>query len=104
MSVLVVVAIVKAKPLLHNELEAILRGLLVPTLAEPGCLRYEMNVSDDGFTFVFTEQWASKDHWERHMQTPYLEHLKANMDRLVNGFELYPLVPVDPSAPVHRAS
>lgn len=95
MSVLIVVAVIRAKPEHRQELHDLLRGLVRPTLAEEGCIRYEMNVSEDGLTFVFTEQWASRPAWERHMETPHLERFKASMDRLVADFELFTLTPVD---------
>ncbi len=95
MDVLVVVAVIGAKPEHRQELEGLLGGLVAPTLAEEGCIRYEMNVSEDGLTFVFTEQWASRPAWERHMGTTHLERFKASMDRLVAGFELFTLKPAD---------
>lgn len=89
--ILVVIAIVKAKPEKADELHQLLADLVAPTRAEDGCIRYEMNVSDDRLTYVFTEQWASKPLWEAHMETPHLEGFKAVMDDLVDGFELHTL-------------
>lgn len=98
--VLVVIAIIKAKPEKADELHQILADLVAPTLTEEGCIRYEMNVSDDRLTYVFTEQWASRPLWDVHMETPGLLNLKARLDELTEDFELHTLSldPVNPTS------
>lgn len=95
---LVVIAIVKAKPEKVDELHKLLADLVAPTLTEEGCIRYEMNVSEDGLTFVFTEQWTTTPLWEAHMETPHLLNLKARMDELTDDFALHTLK-LDPANP-----
>lgn len=97
--VLVVIAIIKGKPEKVDELHQILADLVAPTLTEDGCIRYEMNVSDDRLTYVFTEQWATKQFWDAHMETPHLLNLKARLDELADDFELHTLSldPVNPA-------
>jgi quinol monooxygenase YgiN len=89
MSMLVVVASVKAKPGKGDALRPILKSLLAPTLAEAGCMRYEMNEAEDGQSWMFVEQWESKALWDRHMETPHLARFKAVADELVGHFELF---------------
>lgn len=89
MSSLVVIAIVKAKPGQAGALRVVLQSLLAPTLAEEGCLRYEMNESEDGLSWIFVERWASKALWEEHMQAAHLARFKALAEELVDHFELF---------------
>ncbi|MCO4095329.1 MAG: antibiotic biosynthesis monooxygenase [Acidovorax sp.] len=89
MSMLIVIAVVKAKPEKVGSLRPVLRALLAPTLAEEGCVRYEMNEIEGGGVWVFTEQWESKALWEQHMSSKHLEGFKAVADEMVASFELY---------------
>ena len=48
------------------------RKLIAPTLAEEGCINYDLYRStEDRGTFMFYENWASRPHWERHMESPH---------------------------------
>lgn len=69
MSILVIIGSAQAKPGRADEVRPVLKSLLLPTLAEEGCLRYEMNESEDGQSWVFTEWWESRELWDRHMQS-----------------------------------
>lgn len=93
--ILVVIAIVKAKPAKADVLHKLLADLVAPTRIEEGCIRYEMNVSEDRLTYVFTEQWATRSLWDAHMKTPHLENFKGRMDELVEDFQLHTLA-LDP--------
>ncbi|MBZ0139423.1 MAG: antibiotic biosynthesis monooxygenase [Pseudorhodoplanes sp.] len=73
MSTLVIIGSAKAKPGMADELRPILKALLLPTLAEEGCLRYEMNESIDGQSWVFTELWESRELWDKHMSSPQVK-------------------------------
>ena len=59
MSTLVIIGSAKAKPGKADALRPILKSLLLPTLAEEGCLRYEMNESEDKQSWIFTELWEA---------------------------------------------
>lgn len=76
MSTLVIIGSAKAKAGQAAAFREVLQSLLLPTLAEEGCLRYEMNESDDGQSWVFTELWESRALWDRHMQSPQLARYK----------------------------
>ena len=98
MSPLVVVAFLKSKPGKAGALRDLLASLIVPTLAEPGCIRYEMNEGSDGTSWIFTEQWSSEELWNEHMETPHLMRLKAAQDDLVSQFDLFTGAMVPPPA------
>lgn len=95
MSVLSLVAQIKAKPGKEAELRRVLTALVQPTRAEEGCLTYDLHVSNDdpGF-FLFYETWQTVPSWERHMSTPHLEAFKARADELVADWELHQLTKI----------
>jgi len=85
---LVVVASISAISGRALELRPLLKALLSPTLAEPGCLRYEMNESLDGEGWVFTEQWQSEVHWQHHRRSPYMTQFEAAAGNLIAEMRL----------------
>ena len=89
MNLLTVIATITAKPGHETRVREHLQSLLAPTLAETGCLRYELNQSEGGTTWVMSERWSSKDAWTAHMASPHLERFKAVMPESVERFELF---------------
>jgi quinol monooxygenase YgiN len=89
MSTLVIIGSAKAKPGKADEFRSVLKSLLLPTLAEEGCLRYEMNESEDGQSWVFTELWESRALWERHMESPQLARYKAVVEELSEYWTIF---------------
>lgn len=81
-----VVATIKAKDGKEAALREVLEGLLAKTRAEVGCLNYDLHRSvDDPRTFLFHENWESKGHLDRHLETPHLTAFKARFDELLDG-------------------
>ena len=73
--VLTVVAELKAKPGKEEELRRAALALIEPTRQEEGCVQYDLHVhTGDPGRFVFYENWASREHLERHAASA---HLKA---------------------------
>ena len=74
-----VVARIKAKPGMENEVKDFLAELLAPTRAEKGCLQYDLHESqEEKGIFLFYENWASRDALDRHLQS---QHITAAFDR-----------------------
>jgi quinol monooxygenase YgiN len=72
---LTVVAQFKAKPGKETQIRQELLSLLAPSRKDAGCLSYDLHQAPDNpALFLFIENWASKAHLDRHLQTP---HLKA---------------------------
>ena len=70
---LTIVAKVKAKPEKVNRVWKELTHLVVETNKEPGCINYDLHVSEeDNSLFLFYENWRSREDWDKHMQMPYL--------------------------------
>lgn len=86
---LTLVAEIRARPGREAELDALLRGLVPPTLAEEGCLGYALHVAEeDAGHYLFHETWASVAMWERHMASPHLAAFQARSDELVAEWRL----------------
>jgi quinol monooxygenase YgiN len=58
-----------------DELIDALHVLIKPTVAEAGCLRYELNQrKDDPRWITFIEKWKDKKIFDKHCATPYITH------------------------------
>ena len=58
----------------ETELATILSGLVEPTLAEPGCLGYELNASQEApGTFLFYEKFAGQAALEDHVNSTHFQ-------------------------------
>lgn len=93
MSDLNVVALLKAKPGSEQIVQDALATLVEPTLAEDGCLAYELHVSAaDPATFVTIERWRSQDDLDAHMKTPHIASAFAIAgEHLAAAPEIHPL-------------
>lgn len=74
-----VIARITARPEKIDEMRALLAGLVAPTRAEAGCLRYELlhNTADPS-EFTFVEEWRDHAALESHFNTG---HVKAALAR-----------------------
>ncbi len=93
---LTIVAHMTAKPGKEDALAVELAKLIAPTLVEAGCLQYDMHRDlEDPGNFLLFENWATKDQWLAHMESPQLMAYKAVADDLVDVFELYQMEKTD---------
>jgi quinol monooxygenase YgiN len=75
-----IIGTVVAKPEKRDELIRILAAQIAPTRAEPGCVNYDFHCDEsDPNTFVFYENFVSKEALDEHLKKA---HLKPLMDRL----------------------
>ncbi len=85
-SQIALIAKVKAQAGQTEALKAKLTSMIEPTRAEPGCIKYDLHVSnDDEAQFMFYEIWRSKEDLDLHIETPHLQGLLAKMSTLVEG-------------------
>ena len=78
-----IVAKIKAKAGLQDQVKDVLLSLIGPTRSEKGCITYCLHQDcDDDSVFMFYENWASKEALEEHLQTPHLQALVARADEL----------------------
>jgi len=68
------VVALRARPGQEAALEKELRALVGPTLAERGCIAYDLHVSSDQpGLFLLREIWASLKHHQRHWETEHMQ-------------------------------
>ena len=68
-----VVAHIKARPGKEEDLRRVLLTLIEPTRAEEGCVQYDLHVhATDPSRFVFYENWATREHLDRHLSSAHL--------------------------------
>lgn len=96
---LTIVAELRARPGMEDELREALKAIIPPTLAEPGCIRYDMH--EDNLRpghFIFYETWADRDIWDNsHNVAPHIRDFSARRDELCEFFALYEMthIPVE---------
>lgn len=77
---LTIVAHIHAEPAHVDAVKAALVGLIGPTLAETGCMQYDLHQDDeDPSHFMFYENWESRELWQDHMASAHLEAFDAAM-------------------------
>lgn len=73
-------ATVEARPDAIQHVEAALRKMILPTLNEPGCIRYELFGSEQATgTFHLLETYADDDALARHHQSPHFAELLTSL-------------------------
>ncbi len=81
---LIVVAHLTSKPEKVEETRAALEGLIAPTRAEAGCIKYELHLNNaDPTRFCFLEEWTSDAALDEHLATPHLQSLVARVPELL---------------------
>ena len=69
-----------------EEVKAILKEALIPTLQEPGCeALYETERKDDPHKLVFFEIFSSEAAHEFHLEQDYTKRMSASLDGKVSG-------------------
>ncbi len=96
MSDLQVVATIPAKPEAVEAIREALKALVAATLAEEGCLAYDLfeSASAPG-TFVTVERWTDQAALDAHMAQPHVAEAFAAADGALSGeVAIHPLTPV----------
>ncbi|WP_159458432.1 putative quinol monooxygenase [Roseisalinus antarcticus] len=71
------VAKITAVPGKEAELGQMLTRLVTDTRSEEGCLRYDLYQDpDDAGTWIFVENWASYEIWQKHVNGPGFQAFK----------------------------
>ncbi len=89
MNQLTVVAKFKAKSGSETAFYQELLQLIAPTLAETGCLNYDLHRSiEDNALFLFYENWSRRSHWEQHMESEHIKAFQNNTAEMIDNSEL----------------
>lgn len=71
------------KPEHLDEVLGIYRALVAATLAEPGCLGYELlQLRDDACELMLAERWLSQGHLDAHTHTDHFIDAMARLETL----------------------
>ncbi|MFC6633183.1 putative quinol monooxygenase [Microbulbifer taiwanensis] len=82
--VLTLVAFIRAKTGMEEELGRRLRALVAPTREEPGCIDYQLHRSnDDPALWMLYENWRSRRDLDLHFETPYLRDFLGSSKALL---------------------
>jgi quinol monooxygenase YgiN len=81
-----IAARLRARPERRDELVELARGMLLPSRNEEGCLRYDFHVDVfDPLSFLFFEEWISRDAIDAHFETPHFREFRKRIEDLVDG-------------------
>lgn len=95
---IIVFAGFRPKPGDEAEVEAILRGMVVPTRSEAGCRRYDLYRSADGKRFHLFEIYDDEAALDHHRSTGHYKSYRAQIaDLLAEPITVQTVVPVDVS-------
>jgi quinol monooxygenase YgiN len=86
------------KPGRETQVESILRGMVVNTRQEPGCLRYDLlnTQLNERDVFVLFEKYQDQAALEAHRATPhYKDYRRDIMDHLSEPIEVSLLTNLD---------
>ncbi|HCM42832.1 MAG TPA: putative quinol monooxygenase [Candidatus Omnitrophota bacterium] len=84
MSEIFVLAFAQAKPGCPEKLEKAFRAAMPPTHAEPGCIKYALQRSQENKNeFVMVEKWSSKEALDNHLKTPHIQALFKQLPDLL---------------------
>lgn len=79
-----VIARVRAKQGMGEELKNTLLGLIEPSRADEGCINYDLHQdSENPALFMFHENWTSIEALNNHLATPHLQAFVKKADELL---------------------
>jgi quinol monooxygenase YgiN len=79
-----VVARMKAKPAMEDQVRDAVTALVAPTRKEAGCINYDLHCSvNDPALFMLYDNWVSKKDLDEHLATPYLQDFLAKADQIL---------------------
>jgi quinol monooxygenase YgiN len=81
-----IVALLNAKAGKEPELEVLLQGLIEPTRAEAGCIRYELHANnEDPGEFTFLEEWTGEEALAAHFESVHIRDALELFPDLLDG-------------------
>ena len=80
---LVILATATARPGMEGDLEQALLEVVEPTLAQPGCLGFELLQSPDRTAITGIERWASDEAHNHHLQGDHVTKLMARFEGIL---------------------
>ena len=92
-----IIATIEAKPGFSGEVGNALRNMILPTLSEAGCIRYELFCSVEATCiFHLVETYASDEALAKHQQSAHFAELVARLaDKLAKDIKIERVMPFD---------
>ncbi len=76
MTVLTIIAHIKAKDGMEQRMQQDLLALLAPTRSEPGCMTFDLLIDiNDPTSFMLYEYWESQSALDAHFEQPYVKQV-----------------------------
>ncbi len=93
---LTIVATIQSLPGFEAEVATALKACIAPTLAETGCLQYDLH-SDRNIPglFLFFENWATREEWLVHMESDHLSAMKKATDGKMEATTIFEMDKID---------
>jgi len=86
---LTIVANIFAKSKYKDLVKSELIKLIAITRAEEGCVNYDLHQDNENENhFMFYENWATRDLWQKHMENKHIADYKKATDGAVESFTL----------------
>jgi len=86
------VAVARAKPGQEDELGRRMMALVAPTLAEAGCINYDLHRSNtDPAVWMFYENWRSQADLDAHMQSRHFKDFFSRAGEVLAHVDAYQL-------------
>jgi len=94
---LTIVAKIQSLPGCEKEVEKALLNAVKPTLVEKGCLQYDLHrdLGKPGL-FLYYENWATREDWQKHMESAHLAVMKEATAGKTEGVVIYEMEQIEP--------
>lgn len=87
---LTIVAHIRANPNKIDLVRSELEKLIPITRAEEGCIQYDLHQDNaDPASFLFYENWESRELWQSHMGNKHLKDYMTATDGAVDEFTFF---------------
>lgn len=96
---LTITAEIIAKPGKREFIKESLMKLIPPTLAEAGCLNYDLHQDNENpHRFLFYENWETRAHWLDHNASVHIATHKKTTEGAVEEVIVHQMSPVSSQA------
>jgi len=92
-----VVALIKARSGMEEQLREETQALVKPTRSEVGCLNYDLHQDRcDPLLLIFYENWRSQQDFEEHLNKPYIKEYLEKTENIREYLDIKSLKMVSP--------
>lgn len=86
---LIIIARARARQGFEEQMVAAQKVLVAATVQAPGCINYELHVSNnEPGLVIFFERWESEKSWQQHMKSEAVRAFRETAGHCIDDFEL----------------